>query len=159
MSAAKSADNLAGGRSAEGRPSPAERTRLTMSPATFDELCARSEAAVMDAFPALPVNGASELRHALRWHSTPAEGRITVECPAAALRFIQSEAPQLAARWPEVFGHLGASGAVLPSDVLDAFGQRVAGVEAGGGERLRLTFTSGDALVVGVDGSIDWRPR
>ncbi len=144
--------SLVGGGSAEGRPSPAEMTRLTMSPATFDELCARTDMARTD-------DGPTALRHALRWHSTAADGQVTVQCPPAALRFIQSEAPELAARWPEMFGHLGASGPALPSDVLDAFGQIVAGIEAGGSERLRLTFVSGDALVVGADGSIAWWPR
>lgn len=127
-----------------------DRTNLTMSMATFDELYIRAQ---------VPQPAQERDARALRRALTASEviaGRVHVACCPAALRFVREAAPEIARRWPAVFGDVDVPRAATISQVCGAIGQTVAGIESDG-DSLRLVFESGDALLIGVDGALDWR--
>ncbi len=129
-------------------------TALTMSVATFDELYML---ALMPPRRGM-VTGARALRRALTWSDVDGD-QVRVKCDADALDFIAQAAPEVARRWPAVFG----DGVEVPRVAVfiaiakDMIGQTVAGVTMLGDE-LSVDFTSGDVLVVAPDGGLDWRP-
>lgn len=127
------------------------RTNLIIDAATFDTLYALSQ---------IPPNGreddARALRKALTTSTQASPSTWRVACDEAALRYIRERAPEVAARWPAVFGEVEVPRAATISQVCAAIGQTVAGIESDG-EGLRLVFASGDALLIRPDGALDWR--
>lgn len=127
-----------------------DRTNLVMDLTTFDDLYMRAS---------IPhpqwIREARALRRALT-ASKVSNGRVRVACGPAGLAFIRTQAPQIARRWPAVFGDVVVPRAATISEVCDAIGRTVAGIESDG-ESLRLAFESGDALLIGADGALDWR--
>lgn len=79
-----------------------------------------------------------------------------VRCDGPALDFIRKQAPEHAARWPEVFGPVAVPRVATISEAVAMVGQTVAGIESDG-RGLRLVFESGDALLIGENGDLDWR--
>lgn len=125
----------------------AQRTALVMSTATLEALALRAG-----------IHGqrvdAKQLLAAI--DSREAEGmNWRVRCDEPALSFIRGHAPEIAQLWPEVFGAVKVPRAATISQVIEAIGQTVAGIESDG-HALRLQFESGDALLIGATGQLDW---
>lgn len=126
---------------------------LVMSAMAANDLWVRAHVPVMT-----DATGACELRDALRGLEVTEAGEIRVRCDEAALAFIRAEAPEIARRWPEVFGDVEVPRtARLAMVCANVVGQTVAGVEVDRHGGLRLVFETGDAFLVGPDGSLDWR--
>lgn len=130
----------------------AHRTPLVMDLATFDELYMRAQ---------FPPRGHSDNARSMKRALTQSEaskGSVRVRCDDAALDFIREVTPELARRWPAVFGDVDVPrGAVVARIANEAIGQTVAGVIVERDGMLRLAFESGAALIVGTDGALEWQ--
>lgn len=129
----------------------AHRTQLVMSIATFDELYMRAQ---IPPRPSLDA-GARALRRALTW-SEVAGAQVRVSCDPAALDFIREAAPEIAQRWPAVFGGVDVPRGVVVAQLAEAIGQMVAGLVVERDGTVRLAFESGAALLIGADGALEW---
>ena len=127
-------------------------TQLVMSLATFQDLWTRATV-----FVSGDDVGAVALRRALAWKEVIGDGRVRVRCDEEALAFILSDAPEFARLWPAVFGDVDVPRHSVVALIARAIGQTVSGVQCDRDGSLRLSFESGDALLVDADGGLDWR--
>jgi len=100
---------------------------------------------------------ANDLAAAITGRQVLSDNTFRIFCSPAALAFMREEAPDIARRWPSVFGEV-----VVPrTDTLAAIGagavgRAIVGVEIGRDQSLTLRLEGGRAILVGVDGSIDF---
>ncbi len=132
-----------------------QRTQLVMSEATFSALMVRAQIRAGDF-------GADSLMRALRLArqvlDAGPDGKWRVACDTAALAFVREHAPEIARMWPAVFGDVAVPAAATIIEIAtQAPGQIVAGLTVIDGQ-VRLSFESGDALLIGREARIDWRP-
>jgi hypothetical protein len=127
------------------------RVCLTMDVETFTGL--RQAAAF-----AADTKGSRALLRAAEASETAGSGRVRLRCDEAALEFVRHEVPQIAARYPAVFGAVQVPRSHVLAQIGGyAPGQTVSGVEADRAGGLRLAFESGDALLVDECGHLEWR--
>lgn len=127
------------------------RTQLVMSARTSEDLLIRAHVPTAGC-----AAGARALQHALLWRVPLDDGRVRVHCDRTALAFILQAAPDIARKWPAIFGDVDVPREYTLTQIAGAAGQTVSGVQIQGAS-VRLDFASGDALLIGEDGAIDWR--
>ncbi len=128
-----------------------QRTQLVMSKATLHALSARASLVP----PGTP--GRRALDAAIARRESLSFGRWRVPCDEPALAFIREHAPEIARMWPAVFGDVAVPRAATIIEIANrAPGQVVAGLTVINGQ-LRLSFESGDALLIGREARIEWR--